>query len=276
MQTEIAILQYLESIRTPFLNMLIETGTFSAELIFLGAIIVALYWCVDKDFAYKLVFIVLVNALLTSCIKAIVRKPRPFELGIVRPLRVHTASGYSFPSGHTSTAASFWGGAYSLIKNKSMLIVAVIMTLFVGFTRLYLGVHFPIDVIGGILVGIISIIIANYIIANDKWLLWILGFLTLMALVFPVSEEVMMSIGSLFGLVSGVAFEKKYVDMKVQTTFKNQIAKIIIGIVGTGLIYVAIEATTLDIKIVDIIKYILLIWYVTAGAPYIFKKLKIA
>ncbi|OON92869.1 MAG: hypothetical protein ATN31_07700 [Candidatus Epulonipiscioides saccharophilum] len=276
MPFEIQILQYLESIRNPFLNMLMETITFSAEIAFLGSIVIILYWCIDKEFAYKLVFIVLVNALFTSYVKNIVRKPRPFELGIVKPLRVETAPGYSFPSGHTSTATSFWGGAYYILKKKNILIVAIIMSIMVGFTRMYLGVHFPTDIIGGILIGITSIICAKMMLDNDKPLLLVTALLTLLVLILPTPDEIVLSVSCLFGLISGVTLEKKYINMKVKTTLKNQIAKLIIGFAGTGILYIILELTMLDMKISNMIKYILLLLYIIVGAPYVFKKLNLA
>ncbi|ONI44687.1 hypothetical protein AN641_06235 [Candidatus Epulonipiscioides gigas] len=274
MKIEIEILQFLESIRNPFLNMLVETGTFSAEIFFLGSIIVTFYWCINKEFAYKLSFFVLFNALLTSCMKDLVRKPRPFELGIVKPLRVETAPGYSFPSGHTSTAVSFWGGAYCIIKKKSVLIFAILMSLIVGFTRIYLGVHFPIDVIGGFLLGIISIISGNFILKTNKLLLFSAGLAAVLALILPASEDIVMATSSLFGLIGGVMLEKKYINFEVRTTLKKQIFKLIIGIIGTAIIYFGLELIMLDTKFTISIKYMLLFWYITFGAPSIFKKFK--
>ncbi|ONI46261.1 hypothetical protein AN641_01920 [Candidatus Epulonipiscioides gigas] len=100
--------------------------------------------------------------------------------------------------------------------------------------------------------------------------------LTLLVLILPTPDEIVLSISCLFGLVSGVTLEKKYIKMKVRTTLKNQIAKLIIGFAGTGILYVILELTMLDMKISNMIKYILLLLYIIVGAPYIFTKLKLA
>lgn len=71
--------------------------------------------------------------------------PRPFDLGVVEPLRKHTATGYSFPSGHTQTATSFWSVWMIHLNKKYFYYVGSALVLLIRLSRIYLGVHWPMD-----------------------------------------------------------------------------------------------------------------------------------
>lgn len=99
-------------------------------------------------------------------LKPLFSRPRPFiELGTC--VFGHKPSNTSFPSGHTLTAATM----ATLIclynqKDKWLWIVSIIFAVFVGYTRIYLGVHFPTDVIGGAVLGYL---IALVWFASTEW-----------------------------------------------------------------------------------------------------------
>jgi undecaprenyl-diphosphatase len=102
------------------------------------------------------------TSLLVLIIKPLVGEPRPFlSLAHVNLLVVETGV-YSFPSGHTSlifTLATILGLNYEfkIFKRKILFIYpALIIAGIVGFSRIYVGVHYPFDIIGGMILGIIS------------------------------------------------------------------------------------------------------------------------
>ncbi|MDF2879117.1 MAG: phosphoesterase PA-phosphatase related protein, partial [Clostridia bacterium] len=131
MNFQIQILQYLESVRTDFLTAIMVSITMMAESLFLVSILAILYWCVDKVKSIRLAFIVLFSSVINGVIKTIVQMPRPFEKGVIIPLRVETATSSSFPSGHTQSATSFWGGSSFILKSRLSLVMAAFM---VGLT----------------------------------------------------------------------------------------------------------------------------------------------
>lgn len=84
-------------------------------------------------------------------LKPLVARPRPYDVNAVQPL-IPPLSDYSFPSGHTGAA---FAAASSLFFSKNRLwIPALVIAVLMGFSRLYLYVHYPSDVLAGALLGI--------------------------------------------------------------------------------------------------------------------------
>lgn len=108
-----------------------------------------------------------INLLLTTGLKYSIQRPRPFDQYPNDIIKRTDASGFSFPSGHTSTA---FATATALTLSSKKWYVAVPSYAYacaVGYSRMRLGVHFPSDVLGGMVVGIGSTLLVFQI---DKWL----------------------------------------------------------------------------------------------------------
>lgn len=127
-----------------------------------------IYWCVDAKAGIYLFTLEGLNALFTHIFKMLACVYRPWILdNRVHPseLAVPFAKGYSFPSGHSAMSSSVWGGMAYLLRSKKIWALLLIgLFLLVGFSRLWLGVHTPQDVICGFLIGIVLIFAVNPII----------------------------------------------------------------------------------------------------------------
>lgn len=130
----------------------------------LGAVFVRIFWKIihAKSFIEKkkyfleglvLIFSVLLTWIFVTLIKVLVAAPRPFEVVEgVRMIYTPYGMGRSFPSGHTAIAAAIAGAIRPYHKHAGDLLL--FFALLVGLSRIYLGVHFPIDVVVGFLVGL--------------------------------------------------------------------------------------------------------------------------
>ena len=154
------VLYWLESIRNPILDTLMLLFTeFGNELLFIAAGLI-MFWCIDKKQGYFVLLTGFFGVYINQFLKITCRIPRPWVLDpdftIVEAAR-EAATGYSFPSGHTQTAVGCWGALAVCRKEKWVRIISVILALLIPFTRMYLGVHTPLDVGVSILVALILI-----------------------------------------------------------------------------------------------------------------------
>lgn len=119
----------------------------ATALILLTALV---YWCIDKEAGEFVLFNALLGKVLNETVKITACVPRPWLLDSrVQPLAgaVPGATGYSFPSGHTTVAAALWGGlAVKYRRRKALAAGCIALWVLVAFSRNYLGVHTPQDV----------------------------------------------------------------------------------------------------------------------------------
>lgn len=150
------VLYFFESIRNPFLNVVMTAFTYlgSEAAFLLFALIV--YWCVDKKRGYFVMSVGYVGVIINQILKIIFMIPRPWVLDkgftIVESARAD-AEGYSFPSGHTQNAVGTYGSIARFLKKKWATIASVALIVLVAVSRMYLGVHTPLDVGVSLLVG---------------------------------------------------------------------------------------------------------------------------
>ncbi len=107
------------------------------------------------------------NLLLTSGLKYTINRPRPFEQYPNDIVKRTDAGKYSFPSGHTSTAFATATALTLSTKKWYVAVPSYAYACAVGYSRMRLGVHFPSDVLGGMIVGIGTSLLVFQI---DKWI----------------------------------------------------------------------------------------------------------
>lgn len=167
------ILEFLQNIRTPFLdNLNLLITNLGSELVVI-AVICALYWCVNKKLAYRLGFVYFISGLAVQTVKLIYKIPRPWVLSEgIQPVdkALEGATGYSFPSGHTQSATAFYGTIAHNTKSKGIQALMLFFILSVAFSRMYLGVHTPMDVSVSLILTLLIIIGCNY--AIDKKMIY--------------------------------------------------------------------------------------------------------
>lgn len=155
MNIQISILSFFQNLSTPFLDKIVSVITMLGEQTVVIAVAALIFWCIDKKKGYSICLTLLISILSMGIFKAIFKSPRPFQvLESIKGKRLTTATGYSFPSGHTTTASSFYTGVFSSFKKQIITVICLILIILVALSRLYLGVHWPIDVFGGLILGV--------------------------------------------------------------------------------------------------------------------------
>ena len=138
---------------------------FMLKMSFLGemntvlVIIALIYWCINKDYGKYFLMGWSGNRVVNGLLKVTACIYRPW----IRDIRIVpdsealvSATGYSFPSGHSMNAASlFGGGAIRKEFSKALRIVLGVVLVLIAFSRIYLGVHSPQDILVGSVVGVL-------------------------------------------------------------------------------------------------------------------------
>ena len=151
------VLYFLAGLRNSVLTAFFSVLTYLGSEMTAVAVPMIVYWCFSKRRAYFLTANVALGSAVCQGLKFLCKVPRPFvrdpKFEIVESARAD-AGGYSFPSGHTESAASLFGSLALILRNRGARIVCVAFIVLVGFARMYLGVHYPTDVLGGLLIGL--------------------------------------------------------------------------------------------------------------------------
>ena len=160
------IYNFIIKYKSPFLTFFFKFITYyaSGEWFIILCILVFFFYK-DKKFKIVIPIYIVGIGLITILMKNIFVRVRPFDLMIIEEV------GYSFPSGHSSASIAFYGlVAYLIYKSdwqryKKILIIVILLllSLLIGISRIYLGVHYPSDVLAGFMVGIIYFVLFVYI-----------------------------------------------------------------------------------------------------------------
>lgn len=158
MNIELSILDWFQTLHTPFLDkiMVFITRLGDAGIIWIVLSIVLLLIPKTRKSGAVMVAALVVDVLLCNIVlKNLVARTRPYDVNTGVHLLVAKLHDYSFPSGHT--AASFASvTALYLAGEKKLWKFALVLACLIAISRLYLYVHYPTDVLGGILFGVIS------------------------------------------------------------------------------------------------------------------------
>ncbi|MGX8685879.1 MAG: phosphatase PAP2 family protein, partial [Spirochaetales bacterium] len=164
MNIQYQIMYFFSSIHNTVMDALANFFTFLGEEYAIIGIAMLIFWCIDKRKGFASFFAMIFATNIMNIIKVIVRFPRPWmvleDLHIVRK---ETATGYSFPSGHTTMSVSFYGSIAKSFKSKVVRIICIALITIIAFLRVYLCVHWPTDVLGGLAIGIpCAILLTRY------------------------------------------------------------------------------------------------------------------
>jgi membrane-associated phospholipid phosphatase len=156
----VELIRDIQVIENPALTAFMKFFTsLGAEYVY---ILVALFvlWCVDEKKGFRLGALAILSAWVNSALKFLFKQPRPYDLD---PLIGRAfESSYGIPSGHAQLSLVFWfliAWWYQGRGKGAVRIAALFFTLAIGFTRLYLGVHFPTDLLAGWLLGGITLVL---------------------------------------------------------------------------------------------------------------------
>ncbi len=247
-------LYLLEKIRMPGLNeLMLAVTTLGEETAFL-VIALIVFWCVDKRRGYYLMAVGFMGTILNQMMKLTFRVPRPWVLDpnftILEQAR-EAAAGYSFPSGHTQFAVGTFGCLAATAQKKWQRVLFVALAMLVGFSRMYVGVHTPADVLVGALCAVALVLLMKPLIYSDRErdMKLLIGGMLVPAVIFLLYVELwqfpadmdahnmqsgLKNAYTMMGCLIGVAVvyiaDKKWMNFSTEGTLRAQIVKVVVGL----------------------------------------------
>lgn len=243
---DLAVLRWLQGFSSPGLDRaFIYITNLGSEVFYIFAICV-IYWCVSKKHGYRLAVLVLMSYKLNLNLKEFFRRPRPFGPE-VRVLYPESAASWSFPSGHTQQAAAFWGYNARINDRKWFTVFSVSIALLIATSRVYLGVHYPSDVVAGLLVGFAF---AYSFVAVDRWINQVelslgprllgSGVVLAVLLALPGHDYAVEIAGVVFGAMVGYFLEQEYVNLEIKASWWQYLLRVVIGFASLWSVEVAL------------------------------------
>lgn len=293
------------------MNFFSELGT--EEFFFI--VLPLLYWSVDTALGLRVGMILATSNMFNYIFKVAFAGPRPYWVSShVRALWPETSFGV--PSGHAQHAMSVWGIIAASRRKVWIWIVCIFLIFMIGFSRMYLGSHFPHDVLLGWLIGAALLWIFNrYWDAAAAWLAGKstrqqIGIAFLITLVFiaagwtvtafrsdyelplsmvdnalrgadevpdPVDANgIFTASGSFFGLAAGLAWMNSMGGYQASGPVWKRALRYVVGLVGVLIFWMGLGAVFprgdgLLVYALRFIRYTLVGWWVTGGAPWLFQ-----
>lgn len=283
----IQVVEFFQNSQSAFFDFFFNLVSFLGEEYVYIVLIAIVYYAIDKKFGEYLSFSLFFTGITNGLLKNIIKAPRPFEKypDRVTNLRPETSTGSSFPSGHTQMFTTFWSSVYIYLKKNWLLIIAIVFSIFMAISRMYLGVHFLEDVVVSILLGIIISVISFKLMQTSYLHKFYLGLVIItlpLIFIFP-SEDIFKSYGILAGFVLAMYVEKKYINFKMESGIIKKSIRVLLGVgimmvVRVGLSYLFdmfADEGTLIMNVLDSIRYFALSFVGLGLVPKLFKPLKI-
>ena len=251
-----AFLYFLEQIRIPAADTFFSLITHLGEETIFTVLAVIVFWCINKRNGYYLLAVGYMGTVLSQFLKLVFCIPRPWVIDpnftIVESARTQ-ATGYSFPSGHTQSAVGTFGGIARFTDRKWLRVVCIVLLILVPFSRMYLGVHTPLDVGVAFITEAVLVLLFYPIMQrsdSDPRILYRLIFAMLvfsMAYLlyvelypFPATidmdnltngtENAYKLLGSTIGLLLAVWVDHRYIHFDTKAVWWAQILKVVLGL----------------------------------------------
>lgn len=241
----------LQGMFAPEFNWIFLAITLLGSDVVLVGLSAAVYWCVDKPRGRLVTYILLLSAYLNYFLKIFVLWPRP-PVGLRIAEKNETS--YGFPSGHAQDSTTFWTWIALGFRKRILSVLGAITVAAVGISRIYLGLHYPAQVIGGWVIGLavagFATLVLRHIPQRNKEIRVIPQLLFAISTLVPLAIAAALNAadivnaaqigGYLFGFSIGTLAEDRYVHFTIDIGLRQRIIRLVVGGALTGALVLAL------------------------------------
>lgn len=279
MEYLLEMLKWIQSIRNPVLDYVFTSITILGEDYFAIAVLCFILWCVNKKSGYVIGFAYLTSWIFNYSLKEAFKVPRPFVLDKdIVPIRPETATGYSFPSGHTQGISALSIAIATAFRKKWLYAAGSILVILMAMSRMYLGVHTLLDVAVGAVAGMAWVFVANAIFdyierTNRKALLLVMFVPIVIGMIFIQDNTYYKIAGTFTSFILGYLLDSRYIHYEAKNLIWKQIIKFIFGMTVLIAIKTLVKKALGETLASDYIRYLLMGFWITVIAPFLFNKI---
>jgi hypothetical protein len=274
---------------SPTLDLPFKAFTLMGEEIFFTLLIFSIYWCIDRGTGVMLAILFLLSGYINTLAKVLAGHPRPFEYNS-QVHKLFEAEGGGLPSGHTQNTVVIWGELAFRFRMLWLWLIALFLMLLVPISRVYLGLHFPTDLVGGYLLGFSLLLLYRWlepgvaVWLKSRGLTWQLSISlalpALMILLFPSNEKNGLIAGAtLMGMGAGFVLEQHFVKFQSGGIRWKKVVRFLLGTAVAFTLWQGLRFGFFGLQpesLYRFLRYGFVGLWGALGAPWIFVKLQLA
>lgn len=282
------VIIWMQSMRGPVQDAVFAVGSFLGEEEFFFLLFATLFWAIDMRVGFRIGVILLISIYVNSLAKALFAHPRPYDLD-PSVGRAQPELGYGLPSGHAQNAVVIWGGLAAWRRSTLAWVGAILIALLIGLSRVYRGVHFPTDVLGGWVIGAVLLVAGlNYARSIAGWVgRWPVAGQVGLALIGPAALAALFpdrgavtAMGALAGAGSGFAITVRRLRPDAGGVLWQRVLRLMVGLVVLLGLYIGLRTIfpgqgALLYFPLRFVRYVLLGLWISLGAPWLFEVLRL-
>jgi membrane-associated phospholipid phosphatase len=282
----LGLIRVIQGAASPMLTSLMLGLSYFGNFWLIIFVVPFVFWCVDRRRGARLGILLFLSGYINLWLKIVFSQPRPYDLdpavGLARE------STFGLPSGHAQNSLVFYGGIEPLVRRPWGTVVAIAVPVLIGFSRIYLGVHFPSDVIVGWIVGL-AILICDRLFGD-----WIERFFAMLRerLQFALVAAIALAMnaidkseaaltGAFFGFAVGLVYMPRLAPFKIGGTMAKRSLRYAFGLgIALGLFALLGMAAKimapLSLSLVRFLSSCIVGLWLSLGAPFAFIALGLA
>lgn len=267
---------------SPTLDLPFKALTFIGGEGFFLLLLPLVYWCLDRVYGVRLAILFLLSGYINVATKAVADQPRPFEYDD-RVRQLAGAQGGGFPSGHTQNTIVIWGYLASVYQKRWFWIITLLLMVLVPLSRVYLGVHFPSDLLGGYVIGVMFLLLFIALEPKvERWLLekgmnWQLGLAVIGPLILMLGflTEQGVTVGAiLMGMGIGFVLERRWIGFTSGGVWQKRVLRFLLGVIILLALWEGLSLVSQTLFLRFIRCTIIGLWC-SVGAPWMFMRLNL-